>query len=201
LPPAPAADIARRQTIPYCGAYRRRVWEAVGGYYEDRDVPMGNEDWDFWIGVIANGFHGVHVPVPLFEYRQAAGSMATRLRFELWRAQEFIYRRRRDFFEKHQLREVFLRSGYEQSVWENARAGDYRTALPLAVRARELGSEDAVVRRLAKLARVPTWAVVPCAAAALLPVRLRRLRTNGLGVRRRLRHWLRWDAAGVQTAV
>ncbi|MEM9666855.1 MAG: glycosyltransferase, partial [Bacteroidota bacterium] len=57
----------RRNYIPYCGLYRRGVWEAIGGY---RTNVRGMEDWDFWVAASAAGFRGQLVPRPLFQYRR-----------------------------------------------------------------------------------------------------------------------------------
>src|SRR5205085_1885413 len=77
---------------PLCGnsAYRRPVWAGVGGYYEKLD-SMGNEDWDFWMAATAQGYRGRHLPLPLYEYRQAAASMTGRLKPDMWRAHEFVF--------------------------------------------------------------------------------------------------------------
>jgi glycosyltransferase involved in cell wall biosynthesis/MoaA/NifB/PqqE/SkfB family radical SAM enzyme len=53
--------------ISYCALFRRRVWEAVGGY---RTNVRGCEDWDFWVAAGARGFHGKRIPEPLFWYRR-----------------------------------------------------------------------------------------------------------------------------------
>ncbi len=58
---------------------RREAFDAVGGYAED--MVHGYEDWDFWIALLARGWHGARLPNVLFHYRQhAAGeSMLGRL--------------------------------------------------------------------------------------------------------------------------
>ncbi|HET6438509.1 MAG TPA: glycosyltransferase family A protein [Anaeromyxobacter sp.] len=56
--------------------FRRRVWEAVGGY--NPNMVYGYEDWDFWIGASLGGFEAVHVRAPLFFYRMKGGSMVSR---------------------------------------------------------------------------------------------------------------------------
>jgi glycosyltransferase involved in cell wall biosynthesis len=44
---------------------------AIGGF--DEELP-GWEDWDFFVKMAINGFHGVRVPKPLFGYRYATGT-------------------------------------------------------------------------------------------------------------------------------
>ncbi|HEX3978514.1 MAG TPA: glycosyltransferase [Solirubrobacteraceae bacterium] len=46
--------------------FRRSVWTEVGGY----DGEIGYEDWDFWIGVIEQGWTGVKAPGALWYYRK-----------------------------------------------------------------------------------------------------------------------------------
>ena len=53
--------------ISYCGLYRRKVWEDVGGY---RENVRGCEDWDFWVAAGCCGHHGKRIPEPLFMYRR-----------------------------------------------------------------------------------------------------------------------------------
>ncbi|MBM2840619.1 MAG: protein of unknown function, putative Glycosyl transferase [Bacteroidetes bacterium] len=62
----------------YCSMYRRRVWEAVGGY--DTSFAIGSEDWNFWLGCVEKGFVARRIPEPLFLYRVREGSMWERAR-------------------------------------------------------------------------------------------------------------------------
>lgn len=50
---------------------RRRAFDEAGGYQPD--MVYGFEDWDFWIALLAIGYHGRCVPEPLFFYRKHAG--------------------------------------------------------------------------------------------------------------------------------
>jgi glycosyltransferase involved in cell wall biosynthesis len=55
---------------------RRSAFDEAGGY--SSDMEYGFEDWDFWIGLLALGYHGRRVPELLFFYRKhARGSMLT----------------------------------------------------------------------------------------------------------------------------
>jgi glycosyltransferase involved in cell wall biosynthesis len=188
--PFESAEIGRRQPLCGCSAFRLRAWKDVGGYCENPVIPMGNEDWDFWLGVVAKGYRGRHIPLPLYEYRQVPGSMARRLKPELWKTHEFYFQRHREFLEKHHVADAFLRVGYEESVWALVGRGDYRAAIPLAAKARAHGSREPAIRGLAKLAAAPAWALPPCFAALMLPAHWRRIRANGLGVRSRVRRLL-----------
>ncbi len=57
-------------TVAHCCLYRREVFTAVGGY----STQAGYEDWEFWLDALDRGFEAVHVPEPLFWYRQWAHS-------------------------------------------------------------------------------------------------------------------------------
>lgn len=52
--------------------FRRRDWEAVGGYCEQ--MRIGWEDWDFWLRLLEMGRQAVRLPEPLFAYRIRPGS-------------------------------------------------------------------------------------------------------------------------------
>lgn len=58
--------------VPYCSLFRREVWEAAGGY--SSELVWGDEDWDFWLSAVVNGYGMQLVPRVLFEYRIRAGS-------------------------------------------------------------------------------------------------------------------------------
>lgn len=53
--------------------FRKKCWEAVGGY--DEKMKSGYEDWDFYIRVCANGWKVHVIPEILFFYRQHDFSM------------------------------------------------------------------------------------------------------------------------------
>ena len=48
-------------------AFRREIWEQVGGY---RTNVRGYEDWDFWLAASALGYRGAWIPLQLFHYRE-----------------------------------------------------------------------------------------------------------------------------------
>jgi glycosyltransferase involved in cell wall biosynthesis len=67
-------DLARLKyfnQLSYCAMYRKRVWQAVGGYRTNVD---GFDDWDFWIAAAALGFRGLHRPGALLKHRKRADS-------------------------------------------------------------------------------------------------------------------------------
>ena len=54
--------------------FRQDAWRKVGGYCTGLKAM---EDWDFWIGIIEQGYRGEVIPEVLFKYRSRAGSMYT----------------------------------------------------------------------------------------------------------------------------
>ncbi|MGQ9818869.1 MAG: FkbM family methyltransferase [Candidatus Kapaibacteriales bacterium] len=59
--------------LSYCSLFRRKVWEALGGY--NPNMKEGYEDWDFWVGAVEKGFKGKRIPEALFFYRIRSDSM------------------------------------------------------------------------------------------------------------------------------
>ncbi len=71
-------ELLARCTVHVTALYRRRVWEAVGGY--DPVFAESWEDWDFWLGAAARGFTARCVPEVLAFYRRTGGSRERKAR-------------------------------------------------------------------------------------------------------------------------
>ena len=54
--------------------FRKDAWRKVGGYCT---ALKAMQDWDFWIGIVEQGYRGEVIPEILFEYRARIGSMYT----------------------------------------------------------------------------------------------------------------------------
>jgi glycosyltransferase involved in cell wall biosynthesis len=66
--------LVRFNFISGTAAFRRTLFDAVGGYHESFDA-IGYEDWDFWISAVEHGMRGGRVPGCLLEWRRhASGS-------------------------------------------------------------------------------------------------------------------------------
>jgi glycosyltransferase involved in cell wall biosynthesis len=63
-----------RNTVNGAALVRRQAFEAVGGYAEH--MRNGCEDWDFWLRLVEQGYHGQIIPEVLFFYRRRATSMS-----------------------------------------------------------------------------------------------------------------------------
>jgi len=57
---------------PIASAFRRRVWETVGGM--SPHMADGYEDWAFWRAVSGHGFRGISLNEALFRYTYSADS-------------------------------------------------------------------------------------------------------------------------------
>lgn len=62
--------------IDACAAIRRIVWEALGGF-DDNKLVSGFEDWDFWLRAGKAGFKFQYVNETLYDYRIVNTSMIT----------------------------------------------------------------------------------------------------------------------------
>jgi hypothetical protein len=67
-------NLLRGNYIDACAAFRRAVWEEVGGY---DPALLAWEDWEFWISVASRGWQFSRLPDVSFEYRVRPGSNVT----------------------------------------------------------------------------------------------------------------------------
>lgn len=63
--------LARKNMIDNCAMYRKKDWEACGGYVEH---IKGREDWVFWIAMFKTGGEFYRLPILGFHYRVHANS-------------------------------------------------------------------------------------------------------------------------------
>ena len=80
-------DLLFGNQLVCCMLMRKAAWQAVGGY--DETMRDGYEDWEFAIRLSRNGYRGIAIEKPLFNYRiSQAGMMMThssRMHGALWR--------------------------------------------------------------------------------------------------------------------
>jgi glycosyltransferase involved in cell wall biosynthesis len=60
--------------VDACAAFRKSVWETVGGYDENMPV-MGFEDWDLWLRMLVKGCGFYYISEICFDYRVRDNSM------------------------------------------------------------------------------------------------------------------------------
>ena len=147
--------LLEEQWIPHPGTLvRRATWERVEGYCESEVFRVGNEDWDYWLRIAADGLNAVRVPEPSYHHRQHVGSI-TNSRF--WSSdyitREFMYERHHQMIDSLGMRRRFLGGGYRvsgQAFWRN---GEYWRAAELLLRAAWLCPSDFMKMIVAKLRR------------------------------------------------
>ena len=127
---------------------RKRLWEQVGGYFEDKSLPTGNEDWDFWLAAAEHGYRAVHIPEPLYYYRTQEQSLSIRLRAVDYLSRECMYARHRAFIDRHSSREAFLSVGYWRSAASACSNSSLGKAFFLGVRAFYLSGDVPLARNL-----------------------------------------------------
>ena len=73
-----------------CSMFKKSAWEAVGGF--DETMKDGYEDWDFWIRLGENGYHGMLIREYLFFYRKRKSSMLLDAQKKDWQLYRQIVR-------------------------------------------------------------------------------------------------------------
>ena len=158
---------------------RRRLWEAVGGYTEDRRMS-GAADWDFWITTSELGLTGVHVTMALYLHRRWPGTMSvtTSVANDATN-RELLYRRHKATFDsfdggcprcppRHRVAN-FRAMGYVNSSTAARTQGERLRSIELAARAVTILPSRATFSQLAR-------AVLP---RAVLHAATRALRSLG----------------------
>lgn len=86
--------------------FRKKDWEAVGGF--NTDMHDGMEDYDFWLSILEHDKMVVQLPEVLFHYRIKPVSRTTRFQKSMQQIKDTyhtIYRNHRTLYEKY--REVY----------------------------------------------------------------------------------------------
>ncbi len=71
-------SLIRTNFIDTCALYRKKLWEQVGGYDEQR-ICVGWEDWDFWLRVAVRRGAFFHLPKIGFDYRVRKDSVIVKM--------------------------------------------------------------------------------------------------------------------------
>ncbi len=67
-----ASELIYHNQLNSPGVFRRLAWEKVGEYREE--MYLGYEDWEFWIRLARNNFHGYRIPEKLIFVRRVGRS-------------------------------------------------------------------------------------------------------------------------------
>ena len=139
---------------------RRPVWEAVGGYTEDRRM-RGAEDWDFWLTAHQLGLRGLHVAAGLYLHRRSAAAMSTTISLSNDATnRELLYRRHTATFDsfdgvclkcptRHRVAN-FRAMGYVNSSTAARAQGQRLRSIWLATRAIAILPSRQTLRQLAR---------------------------------------------------
>jgi len=130
--------------LPGACAYRRDVWVELGGFAPE--LPRGNGDHDFHIGLFERGYRGVHCGEVFYRYRVGHASVCGSYTDRVHESHETIVRRHPEFFEDEARRRRFLGMGYACAA-EASYLGGIRKASGLVDQAAEHGCGK-LVRRL-----------------------------------------------------
>jgi glycosyltransferase involved in cell wall biosynthesis len=66
--------LKRGNILPCCNLFRRKAYDATGGYKPDIDKYGSSwEDYELWLNMGKLGWYGQRVPLPLFWYRKIVG--------------------------------------------------------------------------------------------------------------------------------
>lgn len=135
-----ADHFIKGQPTPGGAAYKRLVWERLGGFAEE--LAYGNGDYDFLIGAFEAGFRGRHCGGVFYKCRigheRRVSSSYLRRYHE---THEIMVRRHPEFFRDRTRRQQFLAFGYRKAAFANLAAGKKWTGLGLAFRAWRAGND------------------------------------------------------------
>lgn len=131
-----AAAFLQRKRLPGAGVlWRKKMWEAVGGYCEDEILRAGQEDTDFWLAAFSAGARTASDPRQLYWYRRHPVSMTGTIPKNYHRIRKFLYRRHRSLIDAHGRPGQFLADGYWRSALSRWRAGGRALAMLFVARA------------------------------------------------------------------
>jgi glycosyltransferase involved in cell wall biosynthesis len=174
-------DLIKAQPTPGPCAYKKQVWEQLGGY--SLELARGNADYDFLIGAAEAGITGYHCGQVFYRYRVGhATKVSSSYELRYHETHRMIVRRHPQFFNDRHRRDRFLALGYQRAAQANYAAGEVRQASQLAWAALRHGlSDDYKLWSLVLEGRLPAWEYRVLRAAWRLGRRAARvLRINGL---------------------
>lgn len=161
---------ADAQPIPAGSAYRRSLWEALGGFAQE--LARGNGDYDFLIGAAEAGHVAVHCGAAHYRYRAARGERVSKSYDRRYHeTHEIMVARHPRFFANPRRRDRFLSLGERRAALACYAAGDDAGAAALA--------RAAIGRGLRGDARL--WSVLAAATLRPLPRRALTAATRALG--------------------
>lgn len=170
-----AKDLIAGQHPPAGCAYKKAVWEQLGGF--SQEFARGLADFDFHISAFETGIAAIHCGSAIQWHRMGNPgkvSQSYRTRYH-WKYQTILGRHPM-LFATNENRRRFMARGYYGSADACVGAGQYVHAVVYALRAQQLGRPNALFRTARKIwAQSPKW-FVPFGRLALAVARtLKRL--------------------------
>ncbi|MBI5608661.1 MAG: glycosyltransferase family 2 protein [Deltaproteobacteria bacterium] len=144
------ATLYRRQVAPNGALVRREAWLGSRGHRDEYNI--GNEDYDFWMALAEAGWAGVHVPEPLYLYRNHAGSWTSQRVDDdrVFRSRLMLVEHHQAGFAKHGAAPQFLADTWLQEGIRRAEFGRHADAKAAFAKALEYRPGD-------WRARIGTW--------------------------------------------
>ena len=131
-------DFILSQPTPGPAAYKKAVWEALGGY--PAELARGNGDYDLLIGAAELGHASRHTGGVFYRHRVGHGARVSGSYERNYHAtHEIMVRRHPRFFADEARRRRFLAVGYQRSLRAELAAGHPLRAAELGARAVALG--------------------------------------------------------------
>lgn len=126
-------EMTTSQWIPGSGTLMKKtLWEDIGGYCEDDELKLGNEDWDFWLSAAQRNLVALHVEGPMYFYRRHSISLSNNLAYVDFKTRLFIYGRHKNIFDRTRNAKSFVTNGYINSARESWIRGEKTRAAILA---------------------------------------------------------------------
>ncbi|MBM4430741.1 MAG: glycosyltransferase [Chloroflexi bacterium] len=150
-------DLVEGQPTPGPCAYKKQLWEQLGGYAPE--LARGNADYDFLIGAAEAGIKGYHCGQVFYRYRIGhAGKVSSSYGQRYHETHEIIVRCHPYFFNDRRRRNRFLALGYKRAAYTSHAAADLKRASELAWAALRHGMwDDYKLWSLVLEGRLPAW--------------------------------------------
>lgn len=153
-----ADDFVDAQPTPGGAAYKRLMWDRLGGFAKELD--RGNGDYDFLIAAYEAGFRGQHCGRVIYNCRIGhGGRVSSSYNCRYHETHEIMVSRHPRFFADASRRRRFLALGYRRAALANRAAGEEQAAARLAMAACRNGLwRDAEMQILVLKKALPGWA-------------------------------------------
>jgi glycosyltransferase involved in cell wall biosynthesis len=150
-------DLVENQPTPGGCAYKKHVWEQLGGFAAE--LARGNADYDFCIGASEAGFRSYHCGLAFYRHRIGhASKVSDSYKCRYHQTHEIMVRRHPRFFSDTARRKRFLGLGYRKASLANRAAGNSKEAARLAWQAFRHGfSRDHELRNALREGYLPSW--------------------------------------------